>query len=124
MQAKRFVWVVAIQMSAVSCGGGGSGSQGDGDLPNIECPDPVPTFSELTAFPKCVTCHDSKKLGAARKKALLGWDFDTYDGAQMRAEKIAEWVFKGYMPPDDSGITLTEQEEQDLYAWALCGTPE
>jgi uncharacterized membrane protein len=94
------------------------------ELPDVECPATVPTFSMVTAFSKCVVCHDSMKTGAARQKAPNGYNYDMYASAVDEAKYAAHEVYEGEMPPRTSGITLTEQEKRVLYEWALCGTPQ
>jgi len=98
-----------------------SGANGDLQLPdNVDCNGAPPTFGEVTAFTKCTTCHSSSKSGAQRANAPAGVNFDTEAAANAKAEEAASEVNKGDMPPRASGVTLTDAEKQQLYAWALC----
>ena len=96
-----------------------------GGVPEIECPDDVPTFDQVTAFDDvCTKCHDSSLSKEERRNAPLNLNFDDYDIAQDNAEQIATEVYWGNMPPSASDLTLTIEQQYDLLAWALCGTPE
>lgn len=116
-------WILALGVSCVlACGGDDGHEHGhEHELPEIECPDTVPSFSMVTAFQKCVPCHDSMKTGAARANAPEGYNYDNYEDAVAEAEHAAHAVYEGTMPP---GGSLTEEEKQVLYQWALCGTPQ
>ena len=95
------------------------------DLPEVDCDaEEVPAFADVAALDKCTTCHSSDLSGGERMGAPAGFNWDEYDAAREHAEHIAHEVFEGEMPPPDSGITLTNAEEQELYLWALCGAPE
>jgi hypothetical protein len=63
-------------------------------------------------------------VGDARNGATEGVNFDDYDSAAAATERAVLYVFNGVMPPPRSGITVTESEKQQMYQWALCGTPE
>jgi len=94
------------------------------ELPEIDCNTvTVPTYSEVTIWPKCTSCHASTLTGDARNDAPEDVNFDTYEAAKEHAEKAVEEVFEGKMPEPDPSI-ITEEEKQSLYAWGLCGTPE
>jgi hypothetical protein len=96
-----------------------------GDEPSAECAaDPIPGFEDVEIFAKCQTCHSTEVQGDARNGATEGVNFDDYDSAVGAADRAALYVFHGTMPPRRSGITVTECEKQQLYQWALCGTPE
>jgi hypothetical protein len=95
------------------------------EVPEVDCDaEEVPTFAEVAAFEKCTTCHSSELSGAERNGAPADDNWDEYEEAMEHAELIAHEVFEGEMPPEESGITLTAAEEDDLYLWALCGAPE
>ena len=114
----RLVAAALSCVFAVACTTGGNG---DLQLPdNVDCNGTPPTFAQVTGLTKCAACHDSNKTGAARQKAPGDIDFDTQAGAEAHAEKAASEVNTGAMPPASSGITLTDAEKQQLYAWALC----
>jgi cytochrome c5 len=104
---------------------GDAGEQEEPDLPDVDCDaQDIPTFEEVAAFDKCTTCHSSELSGAERNGAPADDNWDTYEEAMEHADEIAHEVFEGEMPPEGSGMTLTATEEEELYLWALCGTPE
>lgn len=107
--------VLALSVVTVGCGGGD-----DDDLPDVDCTT-VPKYAEVTAFNKCSTCHASSKTGAARADAPMNINFDTEALAQQYAMKAASEVNEGAMPPKATGITLTAEEKDKLFKWALCG---
>lgn len=78
----------------------------------------------MAAFDKCTLCHASDVSGDARQGAPADDNWDEYEEAAEHAEEIAHEVSEGEMPPEDSQITLTAGEKEQLYLWALCGTPE
>lgn len=97
------------------------GCSSNTDTPtNVDCNGTPPSYEEVTAFTKCVTCHDSKKTGAARAKAPNNINFDTAAAALASADKAISEVSKGDMPPRNSGLTLTDTEKQQFYEWAMC----
>jgi uncharacterized membrane protein len=98
-----------------------AGCSSSTDTPNsVDCNGTPPSYDDVTAFTKCVACHDSKKTGAARVKAPANINFDTAEAALASADKAVSEVMKGDMPPRDSGVTLTDAERQQLYEWAMC----
>ena len=91
------------------------------ELPEVDCAPPVPAFADVHAFRlSCTTCHASTLQGAARFGAPPGVDFDTHASAMRHAHEAARRVFSGDMPKRGQ---LAEADKQDLYRWALCGTP-
>lgn len=118
-------WIGACcVMSALACGSDDddAGGTADEQSPAGECAD-APSFDEVTAFSEvCTNCHDSSLALADRNFAPLGWDFDKYEVASMKAEDIQNAVEEGYMPPP--GYTLTEAQKAQLLQWVACGTPE
>jgi len=114
------IFLVGVVMLGGSIGCGSDDEEGV--LPEVDCATgAVPTYGQVTAFTKCAVCHDSAKSGAARVMAPADINYDTYAGADAHATKAASEVNEGAMPPASSGITLTEEEKQTLYRWALCG---
>ena len=99
-----------------ACGGNSE----DETLPDVDCTGTVPAFEDVTALTKCAMCHSSKLSGASRKSAPADINFDTKAAADAHAEKAASEVNGGSMPPAGSGITLSNDEKQALYKWALC----
>ena len=106
-------------LAALACSGGKE------ELPEVDCETvTVPTYAEVTGLNKCTTCHSSTLTTPAdRNDAPHGYNFDTYDGAVEHATKMVEEVYGGDMPPAGEP-DMTEAEKDQLYAWALCGTPE
>lgn len=101
----------------VACGGEDEGGA------DADCDGPVPTFDEVTALQACTVCHATLLTGPDRNSAPSSINFDTYDAARSSARAAANAVNSGQMPPSSSGITLSEQEVDDLNTWAACGTP-
>jgi uncharacterized membrane protein len=104
----------------------GCGGDSEEELPEVDCnTGAVPKYSELktTVFAKCTVCHDSAKSGQARVEAPNDVNYDMYSTAKAKAKKAAAEVNEGAMPPKPFPA-LTDAEAQQLYKWALCGTPE
>jgi hypothetical protein len=117
--ALGFIVSLSVVAAATSCGGGD-----EKELPDIDCAAvTVPSFAEVAAFDQvCTYCHDSSLTTLEmREDAPLDINFDTYEAASKDPELTAHEVFEGAMPPSDSGLTLTQPQKDQLYAWALCG---
>jgi uncharacterized membrane protein len=107
--------IVAAIGSFVACGG---------DDGTVDCETAtVPTFSEVSIWPKCTNCHASTLTGGDRQGAPEGINFDNYADAVAHADKALDEVDEGAMPIPDASI-VTEEEKQSLAAWVECGTPE
>ncbi|HET8938153.1 MAG TPA: hypothetical protein VFN67_32140 [Polyangiales bacterium] len=107
-----YVWfALATGFGAFACGD---------KLPDVDCSGEVPKFADVTALTKCATCHSSQVSSSARKGAPTSVNFDTESAANAKAEDAASEVNGGDMPPAGSGISLSEEEKQALYKWALC----
>ncbi|MDC0674658.1 hypothetical protein [Nannocystis radixulma] len=115
-------WLLAVALTPLlACGG----DEGNEDAPEIDCAaTPAPKYSEMSAvWAKCTTCHSSTLGAGSRANAPEGIDFNTYADAKAEAALAMHEVYEGAMPP--AGLpALTEDEEQQLYRWASCGTPE
>jgi uncharacterized membrane protein len=120
---------------AADSGAAAGGDAGDGDAaaagtggsagPSADCEaEPIPAFDEVAIFAKCLGCHSTRVTGDARKEAPPDVNFDDYASAVGMAERAALYVFHDIMPPVTTGITVTSDEKEQLYLWALCGTPE
>ena len=100
----------------------------EGGPPEVECPSDssdVPVFDEVDAFSQvCTRCHESSLSGADRLGAPAHLNFDDYDVAHANAERIATEVYWGNMPPSGSELTLTTDQIDELFLWAMCGAPE
>jgi cytochrome c5 len=96
--------------------------------PEVECPSDssdVPNFDEVDAISQvCTECHDSSLSGAERRNAPAHLNFDDYEVAHTYAERMATEVYWGNMPPSGSGLTLTMDQIDELFEWAMCGAPE
>jgi uncharacterized membrane protein len=90
------------------------------DVPDMSCDGTVPAFEDVAALKKCVMCHSSALPEATRRGAPESVNFDTESAASARADQASTEVNGGIMPPPSSGITLTDEEKQTLYKWALC----
>jgi hypothetical protein len=107
--------------SGAGAAGGGAGAAG----PDVDCDaEPIPAFTEVAIFEKCVGCHGRELTGDARMGATLGVNFDDHASAAEHAERAALYVFHGIMPPVTTNIAVTDAEKEQLYLWALCGTPD
>jgi hypothetical protein len=84
------------------------------------CTDPTPTYDEVAVFNVCVHCHSSANAGAARNSAPAAINFDTEAAAEANAAQAVHVVMLGAMPPRATGITLSDDEKQQLYQWAKC----
>ncbi len=112
--------VLALLLSALAFSGCDSE---DEELPEVNCDTAtVPTFSEIQAFNKCISCHSTALMGDTRQDAPGEWNYDTYEGARMDPTETVEVIFEGEMPPSGA-VQLTEEEKQQIYNWGLCGTP-
>ncbi|MGB1012506.1 MAG: hypothetical protein ACPG4T_00115 [Nannocystaceae bacterium] len=104
-----------------------SASDSDGhhdEVPEVDCnanASTIPTFAEVAALDNCTTCHASTLSGGDRSGAPVGVDYDSFADAMMNAEHGVIEVEAGRMP---IGSSLSEEDKQDFYLWALCGTPE
>lgn len=117
-------WSMLALFSAV-CFVAACKSEGE-DLPDVDCKTgEVPTYAEIKAgaLTKCISCHTSTLSPAARQAAPASINFDTYAAAKAEAKEAAIEVHEGEMPPAGSPKPSSE-EEQAIYKWALCGTPE
>lgn len=121
MHSKLSLAVILGGLSALqaSCS---PGPEPEDVVPEVDCDQvDVPTYAEVTMWPDCVNCHASTLTGANRQGAPEGIDYDTYESASALAYLAAVEVASGTMPFTG---TVTEEQKQSLYAWALCDTPE
>ena len=109
----------ASVVGVVFAAGFGAFACGD-KLPDVDCSGEVPKYADVTALTKCSTCHSSEVSSAARKGAPASINFNTESAANAKAEDAASEVNGGDMPPSGSGVSLSEEEKQALYKWALC----
>jgi uncharacterized membrane protein len=119
MKARTLVLAMCcLSTLAVAC-------KEEDELPEVDCSTgEIPVYSEVAIFDKCATCHAESLTGTQRRSAPMTINFDTYEGAEPYATKAAEEVNEGEMPPSGSGVTVTEEEKQEMYRWALCGAME
>ena len=100
---------------AVGCGG-------DDGAASIDCTADMTTYDQVTAFDKCVVCHDSKLTAAERMSAPPDINFDTIEAAlATKALKAPDEIEEGAMPPKNSAVTITEAEGKQLITWYMCG---
>jgi uncharacterized membrane protein len=114
--------LAALVICGLGCGS--DDENHEHEEPDVDCSGTVPAYADVAAFNKCTTCHAATNSSEERRGAPSAYNFDTYAGAQAEAEEIVHEVSEGKMPPSGSGITLTAGEKEELYTWALCGTPE
>lgn len=123
----RWLACLFLASALAACGGEDDDNDGDNndDLPQVDCSGDIPAFDEVTAFSEvCTNCHSTGLSGTERNGAPANINWDDYDSAQVHAEDGAEEVFDNDMPPPGSGHTLTNAQKEQLYRWALCGTPQ
>lgn len=114
----RAIGILSAALAVMACGGGDDGGNG-GD----PCDD-APSFAEVSAFQVCVNCHSSSKLGADRNGSPPNVNFDTYDAAAQNAQRAANQVARGTMPPPEKPeFSLTPAQRETLKKWAECGAP-
>lgn len=81
---------------------------GSGEPPTVDCATAdVPSYSTMTVWDSCTPCHR---------------DYGSYDAAVRRADSAQKAVANGDMPR--GRYSITGEEEDSLYAWAQCGTPQ
>lgn len=123
LSTRPLLFVLSLfSLGLAACADDGSGSEA-GEIPEVDCTmTPALKYSEMSAvWAKCTACHSSAVMGAARGGAPVAINYDTYDAAKAQATPAAAEVAEGAMPP---GGGLTEDEKQQIYAWAQCGTPQ
>jgi uncharacterized membrane protein len=118
-------WAVSLCLvAALAACGSEDEEEAGAELPEVDCSGDVPTFDEVTAFSAvCTDCHSTSLSGDDRNGAPARVNWDDYESARANAEDGAEAVFDGEMPPAGAG-ELTSVQKEELYRWALCGTPE
>ena len=85
----------------------------------VSCSSP-PEYADVAAFRKCTLCHSSERSGPQRSGAPAAINFDSEAAAKPYASAAQRMVSGGIMPPPNSGVTLTDPEKQQLYAWSSC----
>ena len=125
MQRLASLVLGAFALLLPGCGGGdGEGSE-DSETREIDCEhEAVPTYAQVRAFNVCTNCHSSANEGLARNGAPPSLNFDVYAIAVDAAPRIVNQVAMGSMPPAGFGFSLTDEEKDELFVWAECGTPE
>lgn len=111
---------------STACSGESGDDEDDDDttpteVPTVDCSGTVPTFSEVTIWPACTSCHASDLSGASRSGAPPGIDFDVYTSAKEYATLAVAEVESGSMP---LGGSVETSQKDSLKKWAQCGTPE
>jgi len=118
-------WATSLLLVVALTACGSEDEEEEDELPEVDCSGEVPTFGEVTAFSEvCTNCHSTSRSGDDRHGAPAAINWDDYDSAKAHAMEAVEEVSEGEMPPESSGETLTADEKEELYTWALCGTPE
>jgi uncharacterized membrane protein len=122
----KLILISSLILSVAACGSS-SGEEEEELPPVIDCStvQPVPKFSEVEAFQTvCTNCHSTSKTGSARNGAPTDINFDQFSSASSHAEQAAIEVNVGAMPPDFSGLSLTQVQKTTLFDWAMCGAPQ
>jgi len=118
-------WLTCILLVGALAACSSEDEEEEEELPEVDCSATIPSFDQVTAFSQvCTNCHSTTLSGEDRNGAPAAINWDDYASAKAHAEEGAHEVFEGEMPPEDSGETLTADQKDDLYLWALCGTPE
>ena len=117
--------LLALALAPLAGCGDDGGNADAGDVPEVDCAaTPAPKYSEMAnVWAKCTACHAVDVTGAARGGAPPTINFDTYAAAKAEASTAMHEVYEGAMPPAASP-QLSAAEEDQLYRWASCGTPE
>jgi hypothetical protein len=118
LSALVFALLPAVGLAA--CGSDDGFGEG---IPDVDCSQPVPTFAEVLAFPRtCNSCHTVLIADDdPRRDAPAGMNYDLYGPAVEHAEGAAITVNEGTMPLSGG---LSARDRNDLFLWALCGTPQ
>ena len=58
----------------------------------------------------------------SRNGAPSAINLDLYESASEYAEAAARAVYHGCMPPE--GVDIGDERKEQIYNWALCGTPD
>ncbi|HEU5073061.1 MAG TPA: hypothetical protein VFU02_02795 [Polyangiaceae bacterium] len=125
MQRLTSVVLAALALILAGCGGEDAEGSSDGGELEIDCDtESIATYPEVRAFDVCTNCHAQDREGLDRNGAPPTLNFDSYDGAAEAAARIVDQVSMGNMPPPNSGFSLSAEEQDELYVWASCGTPE
>ena len=125
MKGSFSILAAVFALHLVGCSGDDSESSDDESAPEIDCAtEIIPSYTAVRAFDVCTNCHSSEREGIERNGAPPSLNFNTYEGAAPAAPRMVVQVSMGSMPPPLSGFSLTPEEEDELYVWAECGTPE
>lgn len=133
--------VSGVQLSA-ACGSddddggdhdhdGGEHDKPVGKPSGAECPGgstlTYESFGQQFMSDYCVRCHSSSVMGADRKGAPAGHDFDSLAGIQLVSDHVDQKAAAGpssintAMPPSDPRPSMEEREQ--LGEWLACGAP-
>jgi hypothetical protein len=84
------------------------------------CPDPPPSFA-ATIVPildaSCNTCHDPNVPGAP-------WPLHDYGDVLAWRGVIIPVLLDCSMPPEDSGVSISEVDRQQILTWLACDAPD
>jgi uncharacterized membrane protein len=107
---------LVVVIAVISCAACGTGSA------SIDCSAAtIPSFTKVTAFAQCTSCHSSTLSASARQGAPVGVDFDTYAAAVNNIDSGLREIEDGRMPPSN---TLSTDELTQIETWASCGEPQ
>src|SRR5687768_5264154 len=109
-----FCALLAAAAPIAACGGDDDGGGGGVDCTST----PVPTFSQVSAFSQvCTECHSTENVDDERNGAPLGINFDDITSAREHAAHAAEEVEEGHMPPPGSGLSITDEQREQIVRW-------
>lgn len=84
----------------------------------VACPTPAPRFADVAPIfeRRCASCHTGERSEP--------WPLDTYSHVADWQDLVRVEIANCTMPPRDSGITLSEEEQETILAWVKCGALE
>ncbi len=119
MSTIRWWTAVLLLGGAIACGENGTQNRCDaapslaGDIhPNI-------------IVTHCSGCHDSQRVGAARRGAPAGLDFESLPLDLSQRTAVADAITSGRQPPPSSGEpSVSDEARARVTLWRDCGFPD
>ena len=90
---RPFAWLLVVMFalcsvgSLAACGGDDEEDEALAPLPDVDCDNDVPAFSEVAGFEKCNLCHGSNVTGDERQDAPDDDTWDVYERAADEADR-------------------------------------
>lgn len=111
-----------VPVGLVACGNAESDERHASPVCSVvaptECPDPAPRYADVAPIfsERCASCHTGVADGP--------WPLDTYDRVADWAAVVRDELLSCSMPPDDSGVTMSPEERNQILVWLQCGNPD